>query len=98
VNPRDPDVLSSLASYYSMIGDRKNSVLYLGQALQSGHNDKDVLLDAASVYNHLGESSLAIEFLAKVVRAGYSREKIRSLHDFDNLAGLPAYQQLVKSK
>jgi hypothetical protein len=50
------------------------------------------------VYNHLGESSLAIEFLAKVVRAGYSREKIRSLHDFDNLAGLPAYQQLVKSK
>lgn len=98
VNPRDPDVLSSLASYYSMIGDRKNSLLYLGQALQYGHNDKDVLLDAASVYNHLGESSLAIEFLAKVVRAGYSREKIRSLHDFDNLAGLPAYQQLVTSK
>ena len=98
VNPHDPDVLSSLASYYSMLGDRKNALLYLGQALQYGHNDKDVLLDAASVYNHLGESSLAVEFLAKVVQAGYTADKIRSLHDFDNLAGMPAYQQLIKSK
>jgi len=98
VNPHDPDVLSSLASYYSMLGDRKNALLYLAQALQYGHNDKDVLLDAASVYNHLGESSLAIEFLAKMVQAGYSADKIRSLHDFDNLSGMPAYQQLIKSK
>lgn len=98
VNPHDPDVLSSLASYYSMLGDRKNALLYLGQALQYGHNDKDVLLDAASVYNHLGESSLAVEFLAKAVQAGYTADKIRSLHDFDNLAGMPAYQQLIKSK
>jgi eukaryotic-like serine/threonine-protein kinase len=98
VNPHDPDVLSSLASYYSMLGDRKNALLYLGQALQYSHNDKDVLLDAASVYNHLGESSLAVEFLAKVMQAGYTADKIRSLHDFDNLAGMPAYQQLIKSK
>jgi tetratricopeptide (TPR) repeat protein len=98
VNPRDPDVLSSLASYYAMLGDRKAALLYLGQALQYGHNDKDVLLDAASVYNHLGESSLAIEFLAKMVQAGYPTDKIRSLRDFDNLAGVPAYQQLIKSK
>jgi serine/threonine-protein kinase len=98
VNPHDPDVLSSLATYYSMLGDRKNALLYLGQALQYGHNDKDVLLDAASVYNHLSESSLAVEFLAKAVQAGYTADKIRSSHDFDNLAGMPAYQQLFKSK
>jgi hypothetical protein len=55
-------------------------------------------LDAASVYNHLGESGLAIEFLAKAVQAGYTADKIRSLPDFDNLAAMPAYQQLIKSK
>jgi len=98
VNPHDPDLLSSLASYYSMLGDRQHALLYLGQALTYGHNNKDVLLDAASVYNHLGESSLALEFLAKMVQAGYSADRIRSLHDFDNLAGMPAYQQLIKSK
>jgi eukaryotic-like serine/threonine-protein kinase len=98
VNPNDPDVLSSLASYYSMLGDRKNALLYLGQALQNGHNDKDLLLDAASVYNHLGETGLAVEWLAKAVQAGYTRERIRTLHDFDNLASNPGYQQLMKAK
>ncbi len=97
VNPHDPDVLSNLAGYYSMLGDRKNALLYLAQALQYGHNDKDVLLDAAEVYNQLGESGLALEFLAKMVQAGYTPEKIRSLHEFDNLANTPAYQQLMKS-
>jgi len=97
VNPHDPDVLSNLAGYYSMLGDRKNALLYLGQALQYGHNDKDVLWDAAEVYNQLGESGLALEFLAKMVQAGYTPEKIRSLHEFDNLANTPGYQQLMKS-
>ncbi|MGD0163957.1 MAG: protein kinase [Candidatus Sulfotelmatobacter sp.] len=97
VNPHDPDVLSTLANYYSMVGDRKNALSYLGQALQYGHNDKDVLQDAASIYNQLGESGLALEYLAKMVQAGYTPEKIRSLHDFDNLANTPAYRQLMKS-
>jgi tetratricopeptide (TPR) repeat protein/predicted Ser/Thr protein kinase len=97
VNPRDPDVLSSLASYYSMLGDRKHALLYIGQALQYGHNDKAILMDAASVYNHLGESGLAIEWLAKAVQAGYTPDKIRSWHEFDNLANTPGYQQLMKS-
>jgi serine/threonine-protein kinase len=98
VNAHDPNVLSSLAGYDSMLGDRKNALLYLGQALQYGHNDKDVLLDAASVYNHLGENALAVEFLAKMVQAGYTADKLRSLHEFDNLATMPGYQQLMKWK
>jgi eukaryotic-like serine/threonine-protein kinase len=97
VNPHDPDVLSSLANYYSMLGDREHALLYLGQALYQAHNDKELLLDAASVYNHLGENGLALEFLAKMVQAGYTPEKIRSLHEFDNLASTSGYQELMKS-
>jgi serine/threonine-protein kinase len=97
VNPHDADVLSSLANYYSMLGDREHALLYLGQALYQGHNDKELLLDAASVYNHLGENGLALEFLAKMVQAGYTPEKIRSLHEFDNLAGTSGYQELMKA-
>jgi tetratricopeptide (TPR) repeat protein/predicted Ser/Thr protein kinase len=97
VNPHDPDALSNLAGCYALLGNRKNALLYLGQALQYGHNDKDVLLDAASVYNQLGETGQALEFLAKMIQAGYTPEKIRSLHEFDRLAGTPGYQQLMKS-
>jgi serine/threonine-protein kinase len=98
VNPRDPDALSNTADYYAELGDRQHALTYVAQALQFGHNDKDVLLEAALVYNQLGESGLALEFLAKAVRAGYTSEKIRSLHEFDNLAGTAGYQQLTKSR
>jgi tetratricopeptide (TPR) repeat protein len=97
VNPRDAELLSTVAGYYSMLGDRKNSLLYLGQALQYGHNDKNVLLDAAGVYNKLGDTGLAIEWLAKTMQAGYTPEHIRTLREFDNLANNPSYQQLIKS-
>jgi tetratricopeptide (TPR) repeat protein/predicted Ser/Thr protein kinase len=97
VNPHDPDVLSSLANYYSMLGERAKALARLGQALQYGHNDKEILIDAASVYNHLGENGLAVEWLAKAVQAGYRTDKIRSEHEFDNLASTPGYQQLMKS-
>jgi len=97
INPRDPDVLGRLAEYYSMLNDRKNGLLYLGQALQYGHNDKEMLIDAAGVYNQLGESGLAVEFLAKAVQAGYTTEQIRGQPEFDNLVNTPGYQQLMKS-
>jgi serine/threonine-protein kinase len=97
VNPHDPDVLSSLANYCSMLGERKRALLYLGQAMQYGHNDKAILMDAASVYNHLGESGLAVEWLAKAMQAGFTTDKIRGLHEFDSLSNTPGYQQLMKS-
>lgn len=97
VNPRDPVVLSALAGYYSMLGDRNHALLYLGQALLYGHNDKEILLDAAGVYNQLGETGLAIEWLGKAVQAGYTVDEIRNDPQFANLANTPGYQQLMKS-
>jgi hypothetical protein len=54
-------------------------------------------MDAASVYNHLGDGGLALEWLAKAAQAGYTPDRIRSWHEFDNLASTPGYQQLMKS-
>lgn len=56
VNPRDPAVLGDLASYYSMLGDRKLALSYLDRSLELGHGDKDLLLNAAVVYNQLHET------------------------------------------
>jgi serine/threonine protein kinase/tetratricopeptide (TPR) repeat protein len=97
VNPHAPDVLSALAGFYSQLGDRKNALLYLGQALQYGHNDKEILIDAAGVYSQLGETGLAIEWLAKAVQAGYTIDKIRGDPEFSNLVDTPGFQQLIKS-
>jgi tetratricopeptide (TPR) repeat protein len=92
VNPRDPDVLSNLANYHSVLGDRDLAMLYLKQALQYGDIDKDIFIDAASVYNHLGEPGLAIQWLAKAVHEGYPSSKIRGNPEFRNLIGTPGYE------
>jgi len=95
VNPNDSDVLSDIAQYYSMLGNRDQALDYLGQALQHGHSEKQLLFSAAEVYNQLGDSGPALEWLAKAVQAGYSTSRIRDLPSFQNLVDNPQYQQLL---
>jgi len=95
VNPKDSDVLSDVAQYYSMLGDKVHAVDYLNKALQHGHAEKQLLFSAAEVYNQLGETGLALEWLTKAVQAGYSTSRIRDLPSFQNLVDNPQYQQLV---
>lgn len=95
VNPHDPDILSNLANYYSVLGDRDRALSYLQQALQYGHNDKDILVDAASVYNHLGDSGVAVEWLEKAIHAGFPASRIAGTPEFKNLSDNPGFQQLT---
>ncbi|HYM76230.1 MAG TPA: tetratricopeptide repeat protein [Candidatus Dormibacteraeota bacterium] len=98
VNPRDAGVLGDLASYYSMLGDRKQALSYLDRSLQSGKGDKDLLLNAAVVYNQLRETGVALEWLSKALAAGYSRSVIATGAPFDNLHDNPRYQALMQQK
>jgi tetratricopeptide (TPR) repeat protein len=98
VNPRDAGVLGDLASYYSMLGDRKQAVSYLDRSLQLGQGDKELLLNAAVVYNQLHETGPALEWLEKALAAGYSRSVVATGAPFDNLHDNPRYQALMQQK
>ena len=98
VNPRDAGVLDDLASYYSMLGDRKQALSYLDRSLQLGQGDKDLLLNAAVVYNQLHETGTALEWLSKALAAGYSRSVVATGAPFDNLHDNPRYQALMEQK
>jgi tetratricopeptide (TPR) repeat protein len=98
VNPRDAGVLGDLASYYSMLGDRKQALSYLDRSLQLGQGDKDLLLNAAVVYNQLRETGTALEWLSKALAAGYSRSVVATGAPFDNLHDNPRYQALMQQK
>ncbi len=95
VNPHDADVLSDLSQYYAMLGDKKQSLDYLGQALQYGHGEKELLASAAGVYNQLAETGLALEWMTKATRAGYSASKFRDSIAFHNLVDNPQYQEIA---
>jgi tetratricopeptide (TPR) repeat protein/TolB-like protein len=98
VNPRDPGMLGDLASYYSMLGNRKQALSYLDRSLQLGQGDKELLFNAAVVYNQLHETGPALEWLEKALAAGYSRSVVATGASFDNLHDNPRYQALMQQK
>lgn len=98
VNPRDPQLLKSLADYNVMLGQRSQSLKYLDQALAYGKSDKEILFGAALIYNRLGETGPALEWLQKALQAGYSPVTVRESPDLDNLHTDPRFQALVKDQ
>jgi tetratricopeptide (TPR) repeat protein len=98
INPRDAGILGDLASYNSMLGDRKQALSYLDRSLQLGQGDKELLFNAAVVYNQLHETGPALEWLAKALAAGYSRSVVATGAPFDNLHDNPRYQALIQQK
>jgi tetratricopeptide (TPR) repeat protein/TolB-like protein len=98
INPRDASILGDLASYNSMLGDRKQALNYLDRSLRFGQGDKELLLNAAVVYNQLHETGPALEWLGKALAAGYSRSLVATGAPFDNLHDNPRYQALMQQK
>ncbi len=97
INPRDTDVLSDLAGYWSMLGDRTRALDYLDRSLV-GKQDKELLFDAALVYNQLHETGTALEWLSKALAAGYSKSVVGKAPALDNLHDNPRYQDLMQRK
>ena len=95
VNPRDAQLLSALANYYSMLGDRKAALERLDQSLQYGRGNKDLLFNAAMVYNQLGETGPALEWLRKSLQAGYPKESVRNAPALENLRKNQRYIDLM---
>jgi tetratricopeptide (TPR) repeat protein len=85
VNPHDSEVLADIATYYAVLGQKKEAHQYLDHALQYGRNDKAILATAAIVHNKLGETGLALEWLNKAFLAGYPESQARDEPDFQNL-------------
>ncbi|MGA9510915.1 MAG: protein kinase [Candidatus Sulfotelmatobacter sp.] len=94
-NPRDTEVLSDLANYLAMLGDRNRALDYLDRSLV-GNKDKELLFQAALVYNQLHETGTALEWLSKALAAGYSKSVVSKTPNLDNLHDNPRYLALMQ--
>ena len=98
VNPRDNDVLSDLARYWAMFGDRRKALDYLDRSLAGKEKDKELLFAAALVYNQFRETGTALEWLAKALAAGYPKSVVSKAPDLDNLHDNARYRSLMGDK
>lgn len=98
VNPRDADILASMASYFAMLSERAPALKHLHEALNLNSDIPEYLAIAAVVHNQFGEKDEALEWLEKARARGYSPAEIRASPEFDNLRDEPRFQRLILAK
>jgi serine/threonine protein kinase/tetratricopeptide (TPR) repeat protein len=95
VNPRNANLLSDIAEYYSMVGERKPAIDHLNRALAIAPQDRDVLFNGALVYNQLGKKEECLAYLAKAVAVGLPASMLRDTPNLDDLHGDERFQRLI---
>jgi eukaryotic-like serine/threonine-protein kinase len=96
VNPRDAEVLSSLAMYHAMRGEQKLALENLQGALHLSPKSPDLLFNAGITYQQLGDTPHALDALEKAVAAGISPATLRDTPNFDGLRANPRFLRLVQ--
>jgi len=96
VNPRDAEVLSSLAMYYAMRGEQKPALDNMESALRVSPKSPALLFNAGVTYVQLGDTEHAIDELEKAVAGGVSPATLRDTPNFDGLRANPRYLKLIQ--
>jgi serine/threonine protein kinase/tetratricopeptide (TPR) repeat protein len=96
VNPRDAEVLGSLAMYHAMRGERRPALQNLDAALGLNPKSPDLLFNAGIVYQQLGDTQRALDALEKAVAAGISPATLRDTPNFDGLRANPRFLKLIQ--
>jgi serine/threonine-protein kinase len=98
VNPKDPEVISNLARYYSDIGNEKKSLKLLKLSLEIAPDNVEVMYRAASIYENFGMRDDALLWIGNAIENGYSQSEIESQPELKQLVTDKRYQQLLLDK
>ena len=91
VNADDPDVISDLATYYAIVGEREKSIQYALRAHDLAPDDGKVSMRAGYVYEQIGERDRAVEWILRAIEAGYPLANIEREPGFVRLREDPRY-------
>jgi serine/threonine protein kinase/tetratricopeptide (TPR) repeat protein len=95
VNPRDAHMLSYLAEYHAMLGEKQRAQLRIGEAEKLAPRDPEVLYYAAMVYVQAGDQKKSLDKLERAVAAGYPAAGVRDTPNFSVLESDPRFRALI---
>ncbi len=95
VNPRDPQILSHLASFYAFSGERAKAVPLLEESLREGKDLAERQERAAESYLVLGERTRARECLENALKNGFEPGLIMLNPALSDLLRDPAIGRLI---
>jgi serine/threonine-protein kinase len=97
VNPSDAVLLSYIAQYHAMLGEKEPALDCLGRALHLDPKSAELAFTAAIVYDQVGDMQSSLTMLKKAMQGGVSAETVRATPNFSNLVLDPRYQDLLKA-
>jgi tetratricopeptide (TPR) repeat protein len=95
LNPRDAQLMSSLAMYYAMQGERKAALDSIDASLRLQPNSPGMLFNAGIVFEQLGDTKHALDALERAVSLGVSPEMLRDTPNFDSLRGNSRFVKMI---
>jgi serine/threonine-protein kinase len=98
VNPRDAHMLSYLAEYHAMLGEKQKAQLLIGEAEKLAARDPEVLYYAAMVYVQAGDKRKSLDKLESAVAAGYPTAGVRDTPNFSVLQNDPRFRALISQE
>jgi serine/threonine-protein kinase len=97
VNASDAVVLSDIAQYHAMLGEKEPALDFIGRALRLDPKNADVAFSAAIVYDQLGDIDSTFVTLKKALKGGVSGAMVLSTPNFSNLESQPRFLDLLKT-
>jgi serine/threonine protein kinase/tetratricopeptide (TPR) repeat protein len=98
VNPRDAHMLSYLAEYHAMLGEKQKAQLLIGEAEKLAARDPEVLYYAAMVYVQAGDQKKSLDKLESAVAAGYPTAGVRDTPNFSVLQNDSRFRALISQE
>jgi serine/threonine protein kinase/tetratricopeptide (TPR) repeat protein len=98
INPRDAHMLSYLAEYHAMRGEKHKARLRIKEAETLAPRDPEVLYYAAIVYVQAGDQKTAVDKLEKAVAAGYPAGVVGDTPNFAVLEKDPRFRALISEQ
>jgi tetratricopeptide (TPR) repeat protein len=98
INPRNAHMLSYLAEYHAMLGEKQKAQLRIGEAEKLAPRDPEVLYYAAMVYIQAGDQKKSLDKLEHAVAAGYPAATVRDTPNFSVLQNDPRFRALISQE
>jgi Flp pilus assembly protein TadD/tRNA A-37 threonylcarbamoyl transferase component Bud32/TolB-like protein len=93
--PDNPEVLSDLASYYAIMGNRPESERILDYVVALEPADPIMIFRIAETYEQLGERELALKWIGQALERGAPAVKVRRYPGLRELRADPRYRELL---
>jgi non-specific serine/threonine protein kinase len=78
INPKDADMMGTLALYEAKIGNKDDALTWLNQARSQSPEDAGLEYNLAEIYAVAGENARACNSLQDVVKKGFPERNVRS--------------------